>query len=228
VMDNLVGIFSDVHCNIDALESMFADEPSVGTWICAGDSVGLFPCVNETIDVLRKKRIVSVQGDHEESLLSREELRHSFSGNQSLRLQEKVITKENYDYIKNLPLRARVSISGSNFWIIHDLNESSGDKYLFDFEGISERLSPEIEFVIFGNTHVPTYYKGRTTTFINPGSLGFPIQSKGKPSYALLDLNDQSLQFKRIDVSQGKVLKCLRESKYNPKFIEYLEKGYSW
>jgi putative phosphoesterase len=228
VTKNFVGIFSDVHCNIDALEKMFEKEPNVETWICAGDIVGLFPCINETVDLLRSKKLFAVQGDHEESILSHEELKHSFSGNQSLRIQEKVVSKENFEFISGLPMERIVSIQGSNFLILHDLNKKSGNKYLFDFEEIGHQVSPEIEFVIFGNTHIPTYYRGRTKTFINPGSLGFPIQIKGAPSYALLNLSDKSLKFKQIGVNQSRILKRLKEENYNEKFIDYLNEGYVW
>jgi putative phosphoesterase len=228
VSGNLIGIFSDVHCNIDALEKMFENEPNVETWVCAGDSVGLFPCINETVGLLRKKNLIAIQGDHEESILSGEELKHSFSGNQSLRIQEKIINRENLEFLSSLPTERIVSIRGSKFLILHDLNRKSGSKYLFDFEKISNLISEDIEFVIFGNTHIPTFYKGRTKTFINPGSLGFPIQFDGAPSYALLDMNDQSLLFKQIVVNQERVLRGLRDDNYNQKFIDYLENGYVW
>ncbi len=224
----LIGIFSDVHCNVDALEKMFESEPNVETWICAGDLVGLFPCINETVDLLRKKSLIAVQGDHEESILSHEELKHSISGNESLRIQEKVISVENFEFITRLPIEKVISLEQSSFLILHDLNRKSGNKYLFDFEELSHQISPEIEFVIFGNTHIPTFYKGRTKTFINPGSLGFPIQFNGSPSYALLDLRDKSLLFKQIEVNQERVLGRLRQENYNKKFIDYLEDGYIW
>ena len=48
---NLVGIFSDAHSNIDAIQAMYSRESDVSEWICAGDSVGLLPYPLEKYDI---------------------------------------------------------------------------------------------------------------------------------------------------------------------------------
>ena len=225
---NLVGIFSDAHSNIDAIQAMYSRESDVSEWICAGDSVGLFPCVNETMNLIRSRNTTSVLGDHEESLVTGKKLEHSFSGNESLRLQEKTISSKNLAYIKELSYETVKKISNYHFLILHDLNRGSGEKYHFDFESLSRKVEENIDFVIFGNTHIPTLYSSRKITFINPGSIGFPIQKFAKPSYAILNLDNREITFKTLDIQQERVKNALRGSEYNFKFNEYLENGYKW
>ena len=47
-------IFSDLHSNIEALTTVVENEENVDQWICLGDFVGLFPGVNETINLMRE------------------------------------------------------------------------------------------------------------------------------------------------------------------------------
>jgi putative phosphoesterase len=221
-------IFSDLHSNIEALTTVVENEENVDQWICLGDFVGLFPGVNETINLLRELGAICVLGDHELALLSGEDLPQSFSASESLRSQRQEIYKENRLFLEDLELELTLDVGTSRVKIVHDLNNNTGEKYLFDYDLISRQTEEGVCKILFGNTHLPTYHVGKSVTFLNPGSLGFPVQRNPKPSYVVTDENLENPVFKEISVNQQDTLRMLRSKNYNDAFIKYLERGYVW
>jgi predicted phosphodiesterase len=62
-----LGILSDIHSNIDALEAVFysAKNKHIDAWISLGDNVGYLPWANEVLGILRDRQIPWVIGNHE-------------------------------------------------------------------------------------------------------------------------------------------------------------------
>ena len=60
-----------------------------------------------------------------------------------------------------------------------------------DLYGISEEAADRnCEIVFFGHTHKPVIEKKNGVLVINPGSLSFPRQEGRKPSYVVMELNE--------------------------------------
>ncbi|WP_321150948.1 metallophosphoesterase family protein, partial [Aeromonas jandaei] len=117
----IIGMFADLHSNLPALEAMVEKfGRKIDLWMSAGDSVGLFPQVNETLSLLRHLNVHMVCGDHERFLISGDTMSWSYTGNQALQAQRKSITKENFDYLCSLPERLDFNIDGLNIRLIHD------------------------------------------------------------------------------------------------------------
>jgi predicted phosphodiesterase len=223
-----IGVFGDMHCNLDALTAMLNREPQVKTWICLGDFVGLFPQINETLDLLREIEAICILGDHEIALLKGEELLQSRAATESLNHQQLMLSETNRIFLNSIPYQRIVEIGENTVMMIHDLNDNSGEKYLFDFDKISSKLSSKISTVLFANTHLPTMHLGKFHNFYNPGSLGFPIQKNPKPTYLLFDEHFKEPLFMEFSPDQTNVKKALLKENYNSKYHEYLESGYRW
>ena len=67
----IVALISDVHSNIHALKAVLEDIDTLGveSILCAGDLVGYYPFPNETIALLREKNVMSIQGNHDRSVI---------------------------------------------------------------------------------------------------------------------------------------------------------------
>jgi predicted phosphodiesterase len=65
-----VAIFNDVHANLPAFEAVLADidKWQADTVVCLGDLVDFSPWPNETIDAIRKRRILTILGNHDERI----------------------------------------------------------------------------------------------------------------------------------------------------------------
>jgi predicted phosphodiesterase len=67
----LIGLISDVHSNIVALKAVLEelDELEVKIILHAGDIVRYNPYPDETIDLFKKKKIVSILGNHDRAFM---------------------------------------------------------------------------------------------------------------------------------------------------------------
>ena len=152
----------------------------------------------------------------------------SFSASQSLRSQREDIREDNLAWLRALPQSRNLVIGDVQLHLIHDLNNYNGIKYVFDFEKYSESIDSDIDFVLFGNTHLPCVAHGKNQVFLNPGSLGFPIQVNPKPTYATLSTVARTPLLHDLIVDNSHLIDVLKESSYNKILITYLENGYVW
>jgi putative phosphoesterase len=77
-----IGLISDVHGNLPALETVLSDMPNVDTVVCVGDVIGYNPWPRECLERVRDEASVTVQGNHDRTVRTPEKYR----GNQLLRL----------------------------------------------------------------------------------------------------------------------------------------------
>src|SRR5258708_16851865 len=61
----VLGIISDLHGNLPALQAVFAEAVDISEWICVGDVVGYYTEPNEVCDLLRSRNIPTVVGNHD-------------------------------------------------------------------------------------------------------------------------------------------------------------------
>lgn len=63
-------IFSDIHGNLPAFETMLGNEKSVDLYISLGDVVNYGPWSNECVDQLKALESIKIKGNHEEYFLN--------------------------------------------------------------------------------------------------------------------------------------------------------------
>lgn len=227
-----LGIYSDLHANLPALEALFSSAGSwADKWFCAGDSVGIFPFVNEVLDFQRANDIVAVRGDHESLLLSGEEMAYSFSGNQALVRQRETLSAPNRRYLESLPAAMTLQEGGRRITLTHTLGSSSGDtgggKRMLDVEALEAQYAGS-DYVFWGHTHYLTILHAGSCRFINPGSLGFPIDVEKLPSAILLDTDTGDCRMLRLRVDNARLVQSVINNGYNKKLIHYLDNAYNW
>jgi putative phosphoesterase len=223
-----IGVFSDLHSNIYALERMLGIESEVENWICLGDFVGLFPPVNEVVNKLRLNEFTVIRGDHEEYLLNNKKMEYSFTGNDSLERQRKHITRENRDYIFSLSDTLSITISGIKMHLRHSLhsdNKRSNKRYVVDLQAMNDKFA-DFDIVMFGDTHLPLISYCRDVVVVNPGSCGFPIDKVRHPSYVILDTHNLSCEIKRFDYDKEQLLIDITSHGYNQKLYDFVKNGY--
>lgn len=220
-------IYSDLHSNHYALTECVRNHPEIELIISAGDNVGLFPNINESLSLMETKNVVSVLGDHERYLLSRKVMKHSFTGNESIVKQRKSISPHHFKMLKDMKEEEFLFIDGLKILVKHHLNEYQKKKYLFDWEVLEMKYS-EYDVIISGHTHCPSFYKGKQVIFINPGSLGFPIGRFARPTYAIFDTKTLDIRYKTVSFDQHSLIRDIENLSYNSMLVEYLKRGYQW
>lgn len=63
-----VGLISDVHANLPALEAVLEDVPAVDTLVCVGDIVGYNPWPAECVETVREECHVVGAGNHDRTV----------------------------------------------------------------------------------------------------------------------------------------------------------------
>lgn len=89
----------------------------------------------------------------------------------------------------------KFSVKDKNFFICHghhhDVKMGVNSLYRFVKDN-------NIDFVVFGHTHIPTYETIDNITFINPGSLTYPRGGSSK-SFGILTISD-NISYKEIKI----------------------------
>ncbi|WP_434667166.1 metallophosphoesterase family protein [Aeromonas sp. NJAU223] len=227
----IIGMFSDLHSNLPALESMVEKFGSkIDIWLSAGDSVGIFPQVNETLNLLQRMNVHMVCGDHEKLLLSGEDMVWSYTGNQALQEQRESITKENLYYLSSLPEKLDLKIDGLNIRLIHDVTgviRTGKEKNIINSQQLNI-LHPGVDYLLAGHTHMATMLYTDTLIYLNPGSSGFPKDLRHQTGMLMLDTSSGFHEFITFDFDRDRLRKAIIDKNYNPKLLHYLDNNFRW
>lgn len=195
-----------------------------------GDSVGLYPQVNEVLDWQRQHKVIYVRGDHEEALFRGGGLSGSFTGTESINKQAKVITAENLNILYELPSVCNFESDNLKICATHFLGSESHfahSKYAIDLS-LLEKQYEGYDFVFFGHTHLPAVLYGRNTIFINPGSAGFPVDVVRRCSMVVLDTERRYFDFVRFDYDVDRLIKVIEDSGYNQRLTSFIRNNHRW
>ena len=141
---------SDIHGNYEALKAVLADIDRLGieNVVCAGDIVGYYCQVNECCDELRSRGIPSVMGNHDWYLAGGGWCIRSKSVNDCLVYQRRVVSAENVEWLKMLPLQLDVH----EVRMVHGGWSDPLDEYLKPAQEYFDRL--EGHYFLTGHTHI--------------------------------------------------------------------------
>lgn len=226
----ILGVFADLHANFQALNAMHKSAPYVDQWVSLGDSVGLYPQVNQVLDWQRLNSVLYVKGDHEEALFLKQPISGSFTASESINKQAKVISGDNLSLLANLQSACDIHLDGLKICATHFLSPEShttSGKYAMDIS-ILEKKYQGYDFVFFGHTHLPAVLYGRNTVFINPGSAGFPIDVERRCSMVVFNTENRHFDFVRFDYDSEMLIEEIEAANYNPKLISYIRNGHRW
>src|SRR5512146_217721 len=101
-----IGIFSDVHANIEAMNAVLDAFKSerIDKYVCIGDVVGYGASPNECCDVIRKTAAFTILGNHDAAVAGRMDYSYYYdAARQALDLHAEVLTRENMDWLRSLP-----------------------------------------------------------------------------------------------------------------------------
>ena len=98
------------------------------------------------------------------------------------------VVRGNNDFFSQTDREKEISIGKYRAFLTH------GHMYgvSFELETIKdEARARKVDIVMFGHTHKPYLERRGDLTVLNPGSLSFPRQEGRRPSYMLMDLDDE-------------------------------------
>ena len=234
----LIGLISDVHANLPALETVLAelDARGVSGIFNAGDLVCYGPSPNEVIHLLREREIVSIYGNRDREVcefpLRCEEYRENLHP-LKFRAYEwtyNELTEENLEYLKSLPERLSLSINSHRLLMVHDrihsdIPQPKPDTSDAQFEEIAACVEEDI--IVFGHTHIPFVKEIAGKLFVNTGSVGRPGDGDTRAGYVVLEISEGQIaaRIKRVGYDVGRTVKTIHESDLPDEFALMFQQG---
>jgi putative phosphoesterase len=228
-----IAVISDIHSNIYALINVLEDIDSekVDSVICLGDLVGYGPHPNETISMIRRRNILCIKGNYDNSVTDNEfsYIRETAINRFSLPWTVNELRAENRLYLKGLPSSLTIKAGDKNLLFVHG-SPSSINEYLFiDSENTAEHLNKiEEDILICAHTHLPGIKEIKNKTYINVGSVGKPKIGRPNSTYCIIEINEENkvnAKFKEITYEVKKIVKDMTMLNFPPTLIQSFEKG---
>ena len=214
-----VAVLSDIHANLEALQAVLRSllEYPADSVITLGDVIGYGPDPEAVVHLLQEKNIPSVQGNHEQALISGRKLGWFNSpARRSINITRKLLSPRTLDMIGNWPM----VIENDSFLAVHGCPPDDAFTYLFEYaeDELPELFQQFTQPVCFvGHTHMlhVAIYDGRRATLresrpgqvalnplqrhiINPGSVGQPRDGTNTAKYAVWDTRQSLLEFRAV------------------------------
>lgn len=229
-----IGVISDIHSNIIALEQTFLKfkNENIDKVICLGDVIGIGPypekCIQFIIDN-QEKLLSFIKGNHENYLLNGIPRNNHNEKNAKPLTKEQIsthvwnhsrLTSEHIEFIKNLKNNDYIEIEGKKI-IIEHYPMDCNNKFKQFIKNPSQKEIQELfndkqaDIYLFGHTHKKYYAYINGKYFINPGSLGCPIDSKGANA-GILEIHNNKIDYRTLEIEYDieKVINEIKSIQY--------------
>jgi putative phosphoesterase len=161
-----LGLVSDIHCNIRGLERGLELMGPIDQLWCAGDSVFQFRWSNDVVAYLREHAFAIVQGNHEETILSRDGVRA---------INNPKVDQDLVAWMREVPFRVEHEVDGKAVVMTHGSPWEPYDEYHYPHESIWAKAADlDCDVLIVGHTHFQMARRFGRCLVINPGSAGDP------------------------------------------------------
>ncbi|MDZ7701140.1 MAG: metallophosphoesterase family protein [Halobacteriales archaeon] len=189
-----VGVISDVHANLVALEAVLEDLPTVDALVCAGDVVGYNPWPRACVDRLRELEVATVMGNHDRKLVTGS----NFVGNRmaaaGISHAREELDDDQLDWLGALP-EGRTLFDG-RLQVAHG-HPDDPDRYTYPDE-FGPELLDDAPALVLGHTHIQHHEAVDGGVVLNPGSVGQPRDGDPRAAYAVLDLEALTVDERRV------------------------------
>lgn len=209
-----IGIISDIHNNLPALEAVLTQLGPCDRVICCGDIIGIGPNPEQTVQRLKQiPGLTAVRGNHERYLLESMPEQISHTGEKEMSSEEErhhqwehsQLSLDSITFLHGLEYREKLELEGKTIAVQHyamDYDnvyvnftaEPSGEAMAALFEGV------EADVVVYGHAHNPHVCQYEGKWFINPGALGCPGQEKNLARAGVLTIEEGAVTYELVEV----------------------------
>ncbi|HHH28060.1 MAG TPA: metallophosphoesterase [Polyangiaceae bacterium] len=216
-----LGIFSDVHANIEALSAVMEAyrHEEVDEFYCLGDVVGYGASPNECADIVRQKAKVTILGNHDAAVAGRMDYSYYYeAARNALDLHSRTLTKPNLEWLGQLPYRH--DIEPHKVTLCHGSPVRLEEfEYIFAPEQARECLpiwDDLGDITLIGHSHLCKVFALRPGEveelpaekftlrdgwkyIVSVGSVGQPRDYDNRASFTLYDTEKREFEFKRVE-----------------------------
>jgi predicted phosphodiesterase len=239
-------VFSDVHSNFPALQSVLMDAPDFDEALCLGDLVGYGPNPNECVDRVQDLTLTCIAGNHDWGAIGRADLSvFNREAREALFWTQEQMAPSVKSFLGNLEPRHELAES---ILLSHGSPRDPVWEYLVDVPTATAnfRRFDAMQIGLMGHSHVPTIFEmpspdGRAQLlmgevdvpidlegrrlFLNPGSVGQPRDRDPRAGYAILDTDAMTWTFRRVEYPVEITQERMRAAGLPPRLVNRLALG---
>lgn len=197
-----IAVISDIHSNIYALDSVLADieTKDVDMTVCTGDLVGYGTRPNEVIQTLKKNKILTIMGNYDDAIGNLKivcgcdypDPKDAEKAGLSMHFTGQTTTKENKDYLKNLPKELIFTFDNKTIRFVHGSTRLINEYLKENSKEADEVMSELVEnILVCGHTHIPYAKHYGEKLLINAGSVGKPKTGNPNANYVIIDIKNE-------------------------------------
>jgi diadenosine tetraphosphatase ApaH/serine/threonine PP2A family protein phosphatase len=238
-------LVSDIHGNLQAFKAVLEDAPpGLPIW-CLGDLVGYGPNPNECIELLQSFDHECIVGNHDWAAMDKVDP-DDFNPDAKRAVQwtRDQLAPDSIAYLESLPPRL---IKGK-FTLVHGSPRDPIWEYILHAQTACTNFAHlKTPHCLVGHTHVPIQFSladdehicdlerfpenrprafGQRRVIINPGSVGQPRDGDARASYAILDTEELTLEYRRVSYDIKKTQRLMHRAKLPSRNITRL--SYGW
>ena len=223
-------IISDLHSNLEALQAVMEsiENEGITNYVCGGDIVGYGANPVETLEIIRGLGCKCVLGNHDAAAIGKMDLSlFNSAARMAAVWTAEQLSPEGRQYLLELPLVERVE----SFTVVHStLADPASWGYIFNAVGAEEHFYSQKDLLCFiGHTHLPSAFaftemvrpvrktsfrlSGTAKFLINVGSVGQPRDKNPDASYVIYDLEEGTIEYKRVPYDIEKAQKKIRDAR---------------
>lgn len=241
-------VISDIHSNLEALTASLGaiDSLKADSIVCLGDLVGYNANPNECLDIIRRKNIQCVMGNHDSRVAGLEGPEDfNYQAAEAVYWTREKIREDNREFLKSLP---RALLVDKRFLAVHGwVNDT--DQYILsatdayrNFALLKEQHK-SLSLCFFGHTHVPIAYIQEDESIrlssesplkmekglrylINPGGLGQPRDRDPRASFLIYDTKKSLVTFHRVEYDINSTAEKILSAGLPERLAERLKLGW--
>ncbi|MEA2082225.1 MAG: metallophosphoesterase family protein [Elusimicrobiota bacterium] len=240
-----IGIFSDIHANLPALEAVLGFlKDSVEKYVCCGDIVGYGPYPNECVKIISSlENVICVAGNHDWAVLGLEDLtKFNDEARDAIKWTKNQLTAEASSFLMGLDYK----LAGPGFIAVHGSLIDPLDQYIKTAEDYLPSMRKQDRSILFvGHSHQPLYFRGtggnvdfgafiplkpveispNSKYLINVGSVGQPRDGNPRACCVIYDDEKGEAVLHRIEYDVSSVQKAILDAGLPAALAERLGKG---
>ncbi|HEV2225719.1 MAG TPA: metallophosphoesterase family protein [Nitrososphaerales archaeon] len=225
-----VAIISDVHANMEALDSVLGELLGMDVY-CLGDFVDYGPEPNEVIETVRDRGVKGLLGNHDSGALTGDTKLFNARAAMSLKWTARQLTDKNRQYLRGLPSELKIPFGDAEAYFTH----GSPDDRLWEYVDPNTHSNLfghylgklGVQVIGLGHTHVPYVWREEPGTVFNPGSVGQPRDGDNRASYAILsfDGKEAKVELRRVPYDYHATASKIKAAGLPESFAERLASG---
>ena len=208
-----IGVITDIHNNLPALEAVLAHLADCDRILCCGDIIGIGPHPEEVVQrMMRLPNLTAVRGNHEHYLL--DGMPASVPNDAGMdeaemgmhRWEHARLSAESAAFLRSLPYRADIELAGLRLAVMHYCMNAE-HRYI----NYTRNPSPDdldrmfagetADIILYGHDHAPCVQRTTDRLYINAGSLGCPARDGNIARGGILTIEGGAAEFTPLHVS---------------------------